>query len=117
MRNFFSIFACLALGAPLALAISNAKESLLEILKTPEAHLDSKLRDDFKELLTEYHASLDDGITKANDDVLLQIGESVFGIEILKPEIPKGHIAASAPPHTIRSALLFLIIVKESPIA
>ena len=34
-----------------------------------------------------------------------------------KPEIPKGHIAASAPPQTIKSALLFFIIVKESPIA
>ena len=30
---------------------------------------------------------------------------------------PKGHIAASAPPQTIKSALLFLIIVNESPIA
>ena len=33
------------------------------------------------------------------------------------PAIPKGQIAASAPPHTIKSAFPFLIRVKESPMA
>ena len=45
----------------------------------------------------------------------MKVSHSALAAE--KPDIPKGQIAASAPPQTIRSALLFFIIVKESPIA
>ena len=46
---------------------------------------------------------------------LLKVSQRALAAE--KPAIPKGQIAASAPPHTIKSALSFLIRVNESPIA
>ena len=45
----------------------------------------------------------------------LKVSQSSLAAE--KPAIPKGHIAAYAPPHTIKAAFPFFIRVYESPIA
>jgi hypothetical protein len=47
--------------------------------------------------------------------IVVKVSQSALAAE--NPAIPKGQIAASAPPHIIKSALPFLIRVKESPIA
>lgn len=75
----------------------NPRESLLEILSKPNAHVDPELRGEFESILKEYHESKqDDGAPSNSDDILFRIGSSVFGIEF-DEEKPKGPIPDYPP--------------------
>ena len=62
------------------------RSNLLDILSSkPDGHLDSKVREEFGNLLAEY-AIRDDRLQK---DILFTIGSSVFGIEVHHPKPEK----------------------------
>lgn len=96
MRNRLLLFIQIAaLVLSTTRAISSHRESLLQILsKHPNGHLDPSVRRTFESHLNEYYASLGDG---DKDDILFQIGSSVFNIDLPDSAKPQGPIPDYPP--------------------